>query len=1104
MKKRIGSFLLAVLMVLTLVPKMKVEAAGRYEVKNSNSVTGEDIVAEARKWKNVGATYWSGITPWESSIYWRTGYAYQGQTSFDCSGFVGRILNDCGFRSTNYTPSYGTCVLSSTYGSGYIGISIEELVSYGTDITSSVKKAKNGDFSELLPGDIIGWTSSNRHVIIYAGMKNGVPWMVEFTGYGYQDRAVTDEYKKRFEYGARLVNEAAEDSVVEAESADFVSRSDGVWLFPLDKSYYNCFSDWAGCAGYANCPFHGYYHEGWGDPEHNNSSNANGHNGIDISANGIYQEPVYAAADGIAHVEYSNARGNYVIIEHPIGDGWSYFSYYQHLDSATISDGAKVNAGDTIGKVGKTGEGSGIHLHFGIVIGHNKSYEQLSAMEGGETEKGWVLTEGLHEGKILVNPAFNSPAGFPTGNSAVVPPLKAHAGSVMYTFNKSEVNIGENSAADECEEIYPSWCELEITSGGAYVKSLPCSEKTNPDSENVERAEENAHYIASGICLNSAGNYWYRVTAKNGETGYIYSGDTTLVGRKWPYVSGSIMPDSITGATYLGGTIITGGSKIESVCAYVYKGSIVSGSPILKSDVDVVGSTGNYNLEKSGVDYSMPFQDLENYGDGYYTIAIEVDVTNYYLTSDNELVSDDSKISKVTVAGQDTFAYGSPSCSHSNYKSTVTAPTCTEGGYTTYTCTNCGYSYTGNETAATGHSFGEWYVHTAATCVSKGEERRDCANCDHYESRETELTDHSYSDYWVVIAPTLESEGVLNTTCAVCSSSKGVGLPALSEKDYTYTVVKEPTFEEEGVGRYTWKVTEYGTFSFDVAIAKVEVKITGIQVWTLPKKTVYEVGEELDTTGLSILVLYNDGVNVPVDSDFSISGFDSATPGEKTVTVNYMGFTDTFTVTVNEPQQADPNAPAVVVSGGQARAGETVAVTVAVKNNPGIASMKLKVSFDQTVMTLTEVVYNSEIGGQFTQPQSKNSPVTLNWVSAFADAEGDWTFATLTFAVSEDAEAGNYPILVTYDPDDVYDLSENNVEFYVENGFVNVVDYIPGDINGDGKVNNKDATRLLQYLSEWDVEVVEAALDVNGDGKVNNKDATRLLQYLSEWDVEIH
>ena len=62
----------------------------------------------------------------------------------------------------------------------------------------------------------------------------------------------------------------------------------------------------------------------------------------------------------------------------------------------------------------------------------------------------------------------------------------------------------------------------------------------------------------------------------------------------------------------------------------------------------------------------------------------------------------------------------------------------------------------------------------------------------------------------------------------------------------------------------------------------------------------------------------------------------------------------------------------------------------------------------------------------------------------------------------------------------------------------------PGDVNGDGSVNNKDATRLLQYLSGWNVEVNPERVDVNGDGSINNKDATRLLQYLSGWDVVVY
>jgi len=187
-----------------------IDASGRYSVTNTRNITGQDIVATARQWANEGATYWSHYEPWLPSIYWRTGYTYNGQQSFDCSGFVSRVLNDCGLRSGNYTPPYGDCILSQQYGSGFMSIQIEDLVNYGTDITAAVKRAKNGDYSGLQPGDLIAWTSGSlgRHIIIYAGMKNGTPWTVEFTGGGYRDRAMPAEYQSAFQFGARLVSDA--------------------------------------------------------------------------------------------------------------------------------------------------------------------------------------------------------------------------------------------------------------------------------------------------------------------------------------------------------------------------------------------------------------------------------------------------------------------------------------------------------------------------------------------------------------------------------------------------------------------------------------------------------------------------------------------------------------------------------------------------------------------------------------------------------------------------------------------------------------------------------------------------------------------------------
>ena len=61
---------------------------------------------------------------------------------------------------------------------------------------------------------------------------------------------------------------------------------------------------------------------------------------------------------------------------------------------------------------------------------------------------------------------------------------------------------------------------------------------------------------------------------------------------------------------------------------------------------------------------------------------------------------------------------------------------------------------------------------------------------------------------------------------------------------------------------------------------------------------------------------------------------------------------------------------------------------------------------------------------------------------------------------------------------------------------------IPGDLNGDGKVNVMDLIRLKRYLADG-TEVVGNA-DVNGDGKVNVMDLIRLKRYIAGEVVDIY
>ena len=60
-----------------------------------------------------------------------------------------------------------------------------------------------------------------------------------------------------------------------------------------------------------------------------------------------------------------------------------------------------------------------------------------------------------------------------------------------------------------------------------------------------------------------------------------------------------------------------------------------------------------------------------------------------------------------------------------------------------------------------------------------------------------------------------------------------------------------------------------------------------------------------------------------------------------------------------------------------------------------------------------------------------------------------------------------------------------------------------GDINDDGKINNRDLGLLQQYLSSFPVTVNLAACDVTNDGRVNNRDLGLLQQYLTGFPVEL-
>ena len=78
-----------------------------------------------------------------------------------------------------------------------------------------------------------------------------------------------------------------------------------------------------------------------------------------------------------------------------------------------------------------------------------------------------------------------------------------------------------------------------------------------------------------------------------------------------------------------------------------------------------------------------------------------------------------------------------------DYTSEVTAPTCTEMGYTTNTCTRCGDSNKSDYTEPTGHKPGDWIIDKEPTTDSEGSKHKECENCG--ETLETAEIDKIYN-----------------------------------------------------------------------------------------------------------------------------------------------------------------------------------------------------------------------------------------------------------------------------------------------------------------------------------------------------------------------
>jgi len=148
--------------------------------------------------------------------------------------------------------------------------------------------------------------------------------------------------------------------------------------------------------------------------------------------------------------------------------------------------------------------------------------------------------------------------------------------------------------------------------------------------------------------------------------------------------------------------------------------------------------------------------------------------------------------------------------SHS-YTAAVTPPTCTEGGYTTYTCT-CGDSYVSDYTEANGHS---WDGGT------------------------------------VTIQPTEDTEGVRTYTCG-CGMTRTESIPRLPVSE-----TKNP---------FVYDVFFWSNVEKQIRAAKKGDTVTVDATWrtTMPVSIMDAIAE----TGVKLIIKWNGGEDITIDKPY--------------------------------------------------------------------------------------------------------------------------------------------------------------------------------------------------------------------------------------------
>lgn len=414
-----------------------------------------------------------------------------------------------------------------------------------------------------------------------------------------------------------------------------------------------------------------------------------------------------------------------------------------------------------------------------------------------------------------------------------------------------------------------------------------------------------------------------------------------------------------------------------------------------------------------------------------------------------------------------------PATGHS-YTTAVTAPSCTEQGYTTYTCA-CGDSYISDYVDALGHDYVDG----------------ECTHCGEYDPNVS-----VDAQIKVTCSPSSVLPG--STVKIEVSIEENPGIVSM-QLNLEYDTSKLELLNVEDTGLLSGAIfsKNYNAVPFVLnwndssaaenntangVIARLTFQIKDdCPLGSIPVEVHYKKGDILgkdlnkvrfaavndsvevvdcllgdvdgnggilakDVASLRRYLAHWSDVNI-VEAAADINKDGSITAADVAILRRYLAHWDGVTLSATPTQKAtrhtplrSSDSPTIAISDAEGKTGETVTVKVELQNNPGIVSAYLDLSYDNTKLKLVSVTDTKLLNGALFTNDYSIIPFALNWDDSIASANNtaNGVIAELEFEILEGCKDAPATVSISYVDGNILDYDLNNVDFAIKTGTVSV------------------------------------------------------------------